>query len=216
MNLLFDYDGTLHDTAHIYIPAFRLAYASLVRRGLAPIRDFTDDEIKGWLGYSPKEMWTTLLPDQPWALLMDASAIVTAEMVRGIADGQARLFPGAEETLQGLKERGFHLIFLSNCKHAYMEQHRATFGLDRFFEAFYCSEDFGYIPKYEIFTQIQKDCPGHFIVIGDRFHDLEVAEKHGLPSIACSYGYGREEEFCKASAVIKDIRQLPEAIGRLR
>ena len=56
MNLLFDYDGTLHDTAHIYIPAFRLAYRTLVERGLAPSQDFTDEEIKSWLGYSPKEM----------------------------------------------------------------------------------------------------------------------------------------------------------------
>ena len=73
MNLLFDYDGTLHDTAHIYIPAFRLAYRTLVERGLAPDQDFTDEEIKSWLGYSPKEMWTALLPDQPWSRLMDAS-----------------------------------------------------------------------------------------------------------------------------------------------
>ena len=215
MNLLFDYDGTLHDTAHIYIPAFRLAYRSLVQRGLAPDQDFTDDVIKSWLGYSPKEMWTTLLPDQPWSRLMDASAVVTAEMVRRIADGQARLFPGTEETLQQLKNDGYHLLFLSNCKKAYLKQHQATFGLERYFEDFYCSEDYDYVPKYEIFLRIQKDHPGSYIIIGDRFYDLQIAEKYGLPAIACGYGYGREDEFCGASEIIKDIRELPEAIGRL-
>ena len=215
MNLLFDYDGTLHDTAHIYIPAFRLAYSTLVKRGLAPDQEFTDERIKSWLGYSPKEMWTTLLPDQPWSRLMDASAVVTSEMVRSVADGQARLFPGTEETLQQLKDDGYHLIFLSNCKHAYMEQHRSTFRLDRFFDDYYCSEDYTYAPKYEIFFHIQKDHPGQYIVIGDRFHDLQIAEKYGLPSIACVYGYGREDEFFAANEVMKDIRELPEAIGRL-
>ncbi|MGN0713372.1 MAG: HAD family hydrolase [Anaerovoracaceae bacterium] len=216
MNLLFDYDGTLHDTAHIYIPAFRLAYHTLVQRGLAPDQDFTDDEIKGWLGYSPKEMWTTLLPDQPWSKLMDASAVVTVEMVRRIADGQARLFPGTEATLRQLKTDGHHLFFLSNCKKAYMKQHQSTFDLERYFEDFYCSEDYDYAPKYEIFLRIQKDHPGSYVIIGDRFHDLQIAEKYGLPAIACSYGYGREDEFSGANERIQDIRELPEAIGRLR
>ncbi|MGN1414353.1 MAG: HAD family hydrolase [Anaerovoracaceae bacterium] len=215
MNLLFDYDGTLHDTAHIYIPAFRLAYRTLVQRGLAPDRDFTDEEIKSWLGYSPKEMWTTLLPNQPWSRLMDASAVVTAEMVRRIAEGQARLFPGTEETLLQLKNAGHCLLFLSNCKKAYMKQHQSAFGLERYFDGFYCSEDYDYMPKYEIFLRIQKDHPGPYIVIGDRFHDMQVAEKHGLLSIACNYGYGREDEFCEANTVIQEIRDLPEAIGRL-
>lgn len=146
---------------------------------------------------------------------MDASAVVTAEMVRRVADGQARLFPGTEETLWQLKTDGHHLLFLSNCKKSYMKQHQATFGLDRFFEDFYCSEDYDYAPKYEIFLHIQKDHPGSYVIIGDRFHDLQIAEKHGLPAIACSYGYGRDAEFCEANAVIKDIRDLPEAIGRL-
>ena len=96
-----------------------------------------------------------------------------------------------------------------------MKQHQTTFGLDRYFEDFYCSEDYDYVPKYEIFLRIQKNHPGSYVIIGDRFHDLQIAEKYGLPAIACGYGYGREDEFCGANAIIKDIRDLPEAIGRL-
>ena len=147
---------------------------------------------------------------------MDASAVVTAEMVRRIADGQARLFPGTEATLRQLKTDGYHLFFLSNCKKAYMKQHQSTFDLERYFEDFYCSEDYDYAPKYEIFLRIQKDHPGSYVIIGDRFHDLQIAEKYGLPAIACSYGYGREDEFSGANERIQDIRELPEAIGRLR
>lgn len=38
-NLLFDYDGTLHDCIRIYDPAFWLAYRYLVASGYAPERD---------------------------------------------------------------------------------------------------------------------------------------------------------------------------------
>lgn len=214
-NLIFDYDGTIHDTAHIYIPAFRTAYASLVKRRMAPERTFPEKEIRSWLGYSPKEMWTALLPDQPWEALRDASDMITAEMVRSVADGKARLFPGSEDVLAQLKDAGYHLLILSNCRQAYLQQHRSTFQLDRFFEDYYCSEDFGYAPKYEIFPEIRKAHPGKHLIIGDRFHDLETAEKHGLPSVACAWGYGDEDEFRRASAKLTDIRQLPETIGRL-
>ena len=51
-NLIFDYDGTLHETMRIYGPAFRKNYENLVSRGLAPAREFSDAEISGWLGFT--------------------------------------------------------------------------------------------------------------------------------------------------------------------
>ena len=44
MTLIFDFDGTLHQTARIYIPAFRAARAALVAQGY-PVRAFADAEI---------------------------------------------------------------------------------------------------------------------------------------------------------------------------
>ena len=215
--LIFDYDGTLHNTARIYIPAFRLAYEDLKARGLAEDRAVTDEEISSWLGYSPKDMWTTFLPDLTWEQMAHSSAIVTESMVHSVESGKASLFPGTEETLASLVNDDYKLLFLSNCKHAYMEQHRRSFRLDRFFTDYYCTEDFDYAPKYEIFETIRKDYPGSYVIIGDRFHDIETAEKHGLPAIGCAYGYGSREELAYAAAIIDDIRQLPDALkGILR
>ena len=56
-NLIFDYDGTLHNTMKIYKPSFLKAYDYLVSVGKAAPRIFADNEISCWLGYSGAEMW---------------------------------------------------------------------------------------------------------------------------------------------------------------
>lgn len=216
--LIFDYDGTLHDCAKIYIPAFRKTYERLVSEGLAEKRQFTDRQISSWLGYSPKEMWETFLPSLSPEQATNSSQQIGQEMLTAIEKGQARLYEGCEEVLKCLRDEGYLLLFLSNCKRAYMDLHRHYFHLDRFFSGYYCGEDYGYKPKYEIFRQIESDfpgSPGSYAIIGDRFHDMEIAEKHRLKAIGCVYGYGNPEELTYASAAIQDIRQLPNVLSQL-
>ena len=64
-NIVFDYDGTLHETIRIYAPAFRMNYRILVEQGLAAPREFTDDEIGRWLGYTAADMWNAFAPQLP-------------------------------------------------------------------------------------------------------------------------------------------------------
>ena len=66
--VFFDYDGTLHDSMHLYGPAFRRAYAALVTDGWAAPRTFSDEEIASWLGYSPAAMWASFMPELPEAI----------------------------------------------------------------------------------------------------------------------------------------------------
>lgn len=210
VNLLFDYDGTLHNSIKIYAPAFRTAYAYLVENGFAEVREFTDKEISYWLGFTPDEMWKGFLPKLPDEEKQKCSAIIGREMISLVNKGMAELYPQAEYVLQKLKDFGYNLIFLSNCKHGYMIEHIRYFRLDRFFSAFYCSEDFGFIPKYEIFHTIKVNYPGDFIVIGDRFHDMEIAEMHHLQSVGCLYGYGALTELQGATFRIEKLLDIME------
>jgi phosphoglycolate phosphatase len=207
-NLIFDYDGTLHNSIKIYAPAFRSAYASLVERGFAVPKEFSDQEISYWLGFTAEEMWRSFLPNLPDEERQKCSTLIGAEMLRLISNGTAELYPKAEQVLQSLQDKGYHLIFLSNCKRAYMEVHIQQFQLDRFFSAFYCSEDFCFIPKHEIFPTIQSDFSGDFIIIGDRFQDMDIAKAHKLQSIGCLYGYGTPAELESAAFLIEDLSDL--------
>ncbi len=211
-NLIFDYDGTLHDSIKIYAPAFRSAYAYLVRKRLAIPKEFADWEISYWLGFTAVEMWSSFLPDLPREEKQKCSEIIGKEMLHLINHGVAELYPQTEDVLLKLKGKGYNLIFLSNCKHAYMDASVRQFRLDRFFSGFYCSEDFGFKPKHEIFDTIKADIPGDFIVIGDRLQDIEMAKLHNLKSIGCLYGYGTPAELKSATV---QINQLPDILQLL-
>lgn len=215
INLLFDYDGTLHDCSRIYCPAFRKAYSYLVETGYAENRSWTDAEISQWLGYGAKEMWNRFAPDLPQEQKDFCSSMIGEEMLQRISRGEARLYADVPSILKELKSGGYRLIFLSNCKLAYMELHRTTFSLDQYFSGFYCTEMFHWKPKTEIFSEIHESFPGSWIIIGDRFHDLEVARQYSLPSIACTYGYGMPEELQDADAFAASPSQLPSLIAQL-
>ena len=214
MNLVFDYDGTLHDCIKIYAPAFRKAYAHLVALSLAEERAWPAREISQWLGLSPGAMWDRFLPALPQSRKDECSRIIGGEMLRLVRAGQARLYPGALQTLERL--RGAHtLIFLSNCKRAYMQAHIGYFHLDDYFSAFYCAEDFDFQEKHEIFGMIKQGFAGEFAVIGDRFQDMEIARRYGLKAIGCAYGYGGAQELAAADFIVSGVEEIVPALSAL-
>lgn len=215
INIIFDYDGTLHNSIRIYGPAFRQAYSYLVKKGYAEERSWCDKEISRWLGFSSKDMWNNFMPNLSNEEKEKCSALIGTSMLQYIKEDKAELYPGAIETLEYLKDKGLNLIFLSNCKIQYMNEHRRAFSLDKYFSSFYCTEEFDFSPKYKIFNSIKEKYKGHFIVIGDRYQDIEIAKIHNLYSIGCEYGYGSKKELNEANIIIKDILDLRKIINNV-
>lgn len=206
--IIFDYDGTLHNSIKIYKPAFMKAYDYLVTNGYANKREFEEEEISRFLGLSATDMWNTFMPNLPKNEKEKCSSIIGESMIEYIDKGKAKLYDGTIETLNKLNEYGYKLIFLSNCKSSYMNKHIERFNLDKYFIDFYCSEDFDFISKYEIFRLIKGKYQGEFIVVGDRFVDMELAKKHNLFSIGCGYGYGNNDELKDADYIIDNINEI--------
>ncbi len=214
VNLLFDYDGTLHDSLHIYAPAFQTAYDRLAERGYAPPRRWSMEEVRPWIGLSPGEMWDRFMPDLPEEEKRASSALIGDQMLELIRAGQARLYPGVPEILAQLRESGCCLLLLSHCPASYLEAHAARFRLERFFSALYCGEQFGYQPKHAICRELRKRHDGDFLVIGDRRQDIEAARKNGLCAIGCLYGYGGREELSGADWTASAPAELPDRVGQ--
>ena len=213
--LIFDYDGTLHNSMLTYAPAFRDTMKWLSDKGYIGDREYTDKEISYWLGFNSTDMWGQFHPELDPVIREKARVMLGQDMARRIDNGEGALYDGAEKMLMELKSMGYTLIFLSNCRFHYLERHKKVFGLDRFFDFFYCCEAYDFTPKYEIFRKIAPRHEGNYIVIGDRFHDIETAAQNGLPSIGCGYGFGTEEELSKADIIVHSISEIPEAVQKL-
>ncbi|MGI6590264.1 MAG: HAD family hydrolase [Eggerthellaceae bacterium] len=216
--VVFDFDGTLHDSMLIYPAAFRAGYQWLVDHGWAEPQTFTDADISGYIGLTAKEMWTSFRPDLPDDVWPQAAAEVGRTMDRLILDGTARLFPGIPEMLDRVKALGVQLVFLSNCRVAYQEAARTAFGLDRWFSGYYNSEAWHGLPKPKIFEDIARDFPGGYAMVGDRNKDMAVSRVHGFPGVGCLFGYGSREELSDADyyaetpdEVVSCLRQIKRA-----
>ncbi len=206
--IIFDYDGTLHNSYHIYAPAFLKAYQFLVLQGKVEPKVWKSEEIKSFLGMNPKEMWESFEPKLDLNMQKEAGMIISKEMENQINNGKAILYDGALDVLKYLKSKGYYLIYLSNSKTYYMDAHKRHFKLDDYFDQMICSENYNYLSKSEILGIIKHELDEEIIIIGDRKHDFDAANHHDLKSIGCSYGYGTKEELKKASSQISEIKDL--------
>lgn len=206
--IFFDYDGTLHNSIKIYTPALNKAYQFLVEQGLTEDKIWNDDELIPWLGYNSKEMWKLFMPQLGEEMHLKASKIVGKEMVRQVEIGNAKLYEGALELLEYLKNRGYSLVFISNCNTYYKELHKSHFNLGRYFDRMIGSQEYDYIPKSEILKKIKDDYQPDMCIIGDREHDIQAGYENGIKTIGCLYGYGTEEELAKADIKIRNLYEL--------
>ena len=159
-NLLFDYDGTLHDSMKIYAPSVQLAWDNLAAKGLTEPRTLSEEELRPCIGMTPDEMWGYFAMNIGEEEKRECTKLVGDNMLELVRRGEAKLYDGVPEALAELRRRGFHLVLLSNCPVSYLEAHTEQFHLEQYFEGLYCAEEFGYRPKYEIFERLR----GHYPV----------------------------------------------------
>ncbi len=214
-NLVFDYDGTLHNSILTYAPAFRDTMKWLSDSGYIADREYSDKEISYWLGFNSTDMWGNFHPELDITIRETARKKLGENMAHRLDSGEGALYTGAEKMLTALKNAGHTIIFLSNCRVHYMERAKRLFHLEKWFDFFYCCEEFDFIPKYEIFRRFAPNHKGEYIIIGDRFHDIETAAQNGLNSIGCAYGYGTREELSKADIIVDTIADIPNAVEKL-
>lgn len=206
--LFFDYDGTIHVSEKIYIPAFRKAQEFLMGNGHLTKKDLSDKEVTGFLGLIREEMWEEYMPGLSKDVQNQAGSIIGQEMENLVRRGKAELYPGALDTLRYLKSKGYSLVFISNCGINYLKNAKGAFSLEDVFDDFFTAEGFNYIPKEEILEKVYRRFPKEYLMIGDRKKDMDAGVKNQIKTIGCTYGYGTKEELKEADLLIDDIQEL--------
>lgn len=206
--IIFDYDGTLHNSAVNYYEAFQQTYHFLVEEGLAPDRSYSFAEVTSFLGDSPTEMWKRCVPTLTEKMRNQVIAMLGHILLERVQNGKAVLYDGALDTLDHLRSKGYITLFLSHCPESYLAAHRDAFHLDRYFDAMFCTGSYGFQKKCDIFPQIVHSFPKEYLIVGDRYHDIEIGLVHHALTVGCRYGFGTKEELSLASIQINDIRAL--------
>ena len=213
--LIFDYDGTIHDTIRIYEPAFREVYKEITDKGYCVFEDIPIQRIKGWLGMNSKEMWNDFMPQLSEKIKEESGTKIGKLMVRQIEEHKAHWYEGAKEVLTQLKKEGYPMVILSNCKIAYKNANWEEFSMDQWFLEFYDCETYEFAPKTKIIQHIKEKYQMESVVIGDRDSDLACARSSNSLFIGCEYGFGKENELDKADLLARNIKKIPDLVKKL-
>ena len=181
--LVFDWDGTLMDSAAAIIASIQLSCRDL---GLpVPERERAAHVI----GLGLKDALTYVAPQLP-----SSEYGKLAERYRHhylARDADIELFPGVREMLAALKEKGHVLAVATGKSRAGLERVFEATQLKQYFDSSRCADETHSKPHPAMLQELMQEllvAPEATLMIGDTGHDLQMAVSAGVAALAVSYG----------------------------
>ena len=178
--LLFDWDGTLVDSAQLGLTAFEQSFAAL---GMV-----FDHEIYREV-YSPN--WYSVyeamgLPKDKWQRADEL-------WIQHYGEQSAQLVDGAQETIANLKQRGYRLGIVSSGNGIRVAREISNVGLDSVFEVVVCHEQMenrkphpeGLETAMRLMNRSRKES----CYIGDAPEDIEMGKRAGILTVGVRSAY---------------------------
>lgn len=206
MLFIFDWDGTLIDSAERIVQAMQTA-ADDCRFA---VRDAA--EVRNIIGLGLPEAIAALYPDLAPGQLADLQQAYAQRYVA--ADQQpCELFPGVLDTLQELKARGGRLAIATGKSRRGLQRVLTQLDLLGFFHASRCADETRSKPHPQMLHEllIEFDRPaGQAVMIGDTEYDMAMARNAAMPRIAVDYGAHAAERLrpYAPELIMSDFRQL--------
>ncbi len=181
--LIFDWDGTLMDSAGVIVDSIQRACEDI---GLAAPSDRASRQI---IGLGLVQALQTLLPDLP---ADDYPRLVERYRHHYLGrDADIPLFGGVSEGIRALDESGFTLAVATGKSRVGLARALEASGLGAHFAATRCADQTHSKPHpamvLELVDELAAD-PARTLVIGDTSHDLLMAANAGVASLGVTYG----------------------------
>ena len=182
--LIFDWDGTVIDSAARIISSMQRAAAEL---GLEPLGA---EAIRNIIGLGLPEAIRALIPGVDDAGIECMRERYAYYYVSG-DDTPAHLFPGARSSLESLHRKGYRLAVATGKNRRGLDRVFAQTGLGSLFELSRCADETTSKPDphmlHEILQQTGLDA-SEALLVGDTEYDLEMGHRAGVGTVAVSYG----------------------------
>lgn len=188
--IVFDWDGTLMDSADKIVRCFRNA----LRDSALP--DPGDEPIRQIIGLGLNEAITALLPNNNDEERQRAVDRYRDYFLHLDAD-QSVLFPGVREGLGGMNGCGYLMAVATGKSRRGLQRVLADTGLAAMFTATRCADEARSKPHPQMLLDIL-DVTGmdasHALMIGDTVYDMEMARHAGVDALAVTYGVHRRDQ----------------------
>jgi phosphoglycolate phosphatase len=212
--IILDFDGVLCRAESFTPEAIRLGLRRFGERVGVAMPEPDEATLLATLGYASRQTYPPLIPEpvrERWREMHALTLDAMEERIRAL--GPAVLYPGVPALLDALVAAGHVLALASNSSARYQRVHSEVHGLPRWFRYLYHAECEGIATKADMVAQVLAAEPGArgAVMVGDRLSDRLAAERCGLPFIACTYGFGCEEEWAGALVRVDS----PAALGAL-
>ncbi len=210
-HLIFDWDGTLMDSA----PRIVSAMQETARVLKLPVPD--ESAVRHIIGLSLEHTFELLFPGTETAEYSKLFEEYRYQYVEG-NHADTPLFEGVEETLYWLKSRGYELAVATGKRRPGLERVMKDLPIEQVFTDSICAGEAEGKPSPDMLHQLtHRNCwlKEQCVMIGDTSHDLLMANNAQVASIGVSYGAHTVESLkeCSPALIIDDIRELQQVFN---
>jgi phosphoglycolate phosphatase len=194
--LVFDWDGTLMDSAPVIVASLQAACADL----RLPVP--SDENARYVIGLGLEDAMRHILPDVSPDRLADVVERYRHHFL--LRDGGTALFAGVAETVRELHAAGFRLAIATGKSRRGLTRALHATGLTDYFHATRCADEGFSKPHPGMLEYLMGALDvdrGHTLMIGDTTHDLEMAQNAAVASVAAAYGAHPREALLRHAPV---------------
>lgn len=184
--IIFDMDGTLWDSAENVAKSWNLA---IEESGLLK-KTLTKEDISGVMGKTMDVIADLLFAELSGEARMELLEACCARENDYLREHGGILYDKVEETLQKLKQMGYHLYIVSNCQSGYIEAFLDYYGLWKLIEDIECYGN-NLLQKGEnIRLLAERNALDMAVYVGDIQGDYDASRMAGVGFIHAAYGFG--------------------------
>lgn len=182
--VVFDVDGTLHDTFQWWTPVIRRGLQVFAAERGLDIPMPTPAEAEAVVGMRDAGVWAPFLPEGHKHLWQELRRTVVPLEVETVQNGADYLFAGVRTLLPHLRSLGIKVALASNCRSTYMGAMKRGQGLEALSDWQFCLDSPGVVGKVDMLRHAAAAASAkRTIMVGDREPDFEAARELGWPFV---------------------------------